>query len=517
MAESAQPYDSAKGPTREAAADASAIRNVLEKEGSDAAVTRLRSEVESVPERDRSAYNTALLRNLQGDNNRMPNILPDMAIAFGMQNSGSFMESDRWNWGGGERIVNADKLSSAASREANPVYQELYREMYNKYRSIKSDNRSGMSLLDDYSQGTRVLRDAVVPESQLKKQLDSDLVRADNRRQFGALASNPKLFDAIGSGGPITRDNVIAFQERWNQTGQTGADFRKQFGATPEQQRQIGQTLDNLKFAFDDNRHKDNKPGSVLKDNVSGTIARNITERFAPYGTMTRESLLSGLGYRSMEEAKLRLPADVGGKPISDVTSLSNYDNTKLLGKNDGPNSVARRMLAGQEKFFKDEPGGVEKAIADLTKAIGPASGNYTDRAVNQVTPENRDKVIQSINETGNGKLRDWFVSRYPSDMSAVAAATAATGPLDNASSKVVSKQGPDAVAMNMLKDAGLDASARAALSKVLHKEIGVNWGSVKAGTPLITESNLEDVRSKIASTNNSKLIEWFDRKYPRR
>lgn len=53
MAESAQPYDSTKGPVREAAADATAIRVTLEKEGSDAAVTRLRSEVESVPERDR--------------------------------------------------------------------------------------------------------------------------------------------------------------------------------------------------------------------------------------------------------------------------------------------------------------------------------------------------------------------------------------------------------------------------------------------------------------------------------
>ena len=518
MAESAQPYDSARGPAREAASDATAIRSVLEKEGSDAAVTRLRSEVESVPERDRSAYNAALLRNLTGDNNRLPNILPDMAIAFGMQNSGNFMEQNRWKAPlySADRVVNSDKLTSAASKEANPVYQELYREMQNRYRALRAENGGNAAFWQHDSQKFR-FGEASVTESQLRRELALDQVRSENRRQFGALASNPKLFDAIASGGEITKDSIKSFQERWNQTGQSGADFRKQFASTPEQQRQIGQTLDNLNYAFDEDRHKGNKPGSVLKDNVMGVLNSGYLEFASSYGKMTRDSLLSGLGYRSMEEARMRLPADVGGKPIPDVTSLSNYDNTKLLGKNDGPNSVARRMLAGQEKFFKDEPGGVEKAIADLTKAIGPASGNYTDRAVNQVTPENRDKVIQSINETGNGKLRDWFVSRYPSDMSAVAAATAATGPLDNASSKVVSKQGPDAVAMNMLKDAGLDASARAALSKVLHKEIGVNWGSVKAGTPLITESNLEDVRSKIASTNNSKLIEWFDRKYPRR
>ena len=518
MAESAQPYDSARGPVREAAADASGIRTVLEKEGADAAVTRLRSEIESVPERDRQTYNAALLRNLQGDSNRMPNILPDMAIAFGMQNSGSFLEQNRWKSPlySADRIVNSDKLSSAASREANPVYQELYREMHNRYRSLKADNGANPYFWQSDSQKFR-FREASVTEEQLKRELAVDGIRSDNRRQFGALVSNPRLFDAIASGGEITKDNVTAFQEKWNQSGQTGADFRKQFASTPEQQRQVGQTLDNLKYAVDEDRHKGNKPGSVLKDNVMGVMGSGYLEIASSYGKMTRDSLLSGLGYKSMDEAKLRLPADLGGKPITDVVSLTNYDNTKLLSKNDGPNGIARRMLSGQEKFFKDEPGGVDKAVADLTKAIGPNSGNYNDRAVNQITPENRDKVIQSINETGNARLRDWFVSRYPADMSAVAASNAASGPLDNASSKVVSRQGPDAVAKNMLEGSGLDSSARHALSKVLHKDIGVNWASVKSGTPLVTNENLEDVRSKISSSGNSKLIEWFDTKYPKR
>lgn len=518
MAESAQPYDSARGPVREAAADASGIRTVLEKEGAEAAVTRLRSEIESVPERDRQAYNAALLKNLQGDSNRMPNILPDMAIAFGMQNAGSFMEQNRWKSPlfSGERIVNSDKLGSAASREANPVYQELYREMHNKYRSLKAENGANPNFWQADSQKFR-FGEATVSEAQFKKELAADQVRAENRRQFGALASNPKLFDAIASGGEITKDGVKAFQERWNQTGQTGADFRKQFASTPEQQRQVGQTLDNLNFAFDEDRHKGNKPGSVLKDNVMGVMGSGYLEIASSYGKMTRESLLGGLGYKSMDEAKLRLPADVGGKPLTDVVSLTNYDNTKLLSKNDGPNNIARRMLSGQEKFFKDEPGGIDKAVADLTKAMGPNSGNYTDKAVNQITPENRDKVIQSIGETGNARLRDWFVSRYPADMAAVAASNAASGPLDNASSKVIIKQGPDTVAKNMLEGSGLDSSARQALSKVLHKEIGVNWNSVKPGTPLVTSENLEDVRSKISSSGNSKLIEWFDTKYPKR
>lgn len=506
MAEAAQPYDSTRGPVKEAAADAAAIRTTLEKDGSDAAVTRLRSEVDSVPERDRQTYNTALLRGLQGDT-RMPNILPEMAIAFGMQNSGSIMgDSLKWS----EKVVDADKISTAASREANPVFQELYREMGNRYRYLRADNGQNGSLFERIGQ-------VHVPESQLRKELATEAVRVEQRRQFGVLAANPKLFDGIASGGEITPDNVRSFKEKWDQTGTAGADFRKQYAPTFEQQRQVSQTLDNLKFAFDEERNKDNKPGSVLKDNITGWLARNVTEVGSSYGKMTRESLLSGLGYRSMEEARVRLPADAGGKPIADVTSLTSYDNTKLLNAKDGPRGVATRMLSGQEQFFKDETGGVSKAITDLTTALGVKAGNHDERAVNQVRPENRDKVIQAIQETGNTRLRDWFVSRYPSDMAAVAATAAAAGPFENSSTKVVPKQGPDAVATNMLKEVGLDASARQALSQVLHKDIGVNWKSVRAGTPLITTDNLEDVRTKIAAKGNSKLVEWFDTKYPKR
>lgn len=518
MAETAQLYDPAKGPTKEAAADAANIRTVLEKEGSDAAVTRLRGEVESVPERDRQAYNTALFKNLTGDSNKLPNILPDMAIAFGMQNSGSFMEQNRWKWNSDERIVNPDKLTSAASKETNPIYQELYREMYNKFRSIKAENGAHIDPLDSYTQGSRIFRDYVVPEGQLKQQLATDAVRADNRRQFGVLAANPKLFGAIASGGEITQDSLKTFSEKWNQTGTSGADFRKQYASTPEQQRQIGQTLDNLKYAFDDERHKDNKPGSVLQDNKAGFLARHVNDYFHDYGKMTQESLLNGLGYKSMEEAKLRLPSDVGGKPLSDVVSLTSYDNTKLRNRQDGPMDLARRMLSGQEKHFKDAPGGAEQAAKDLTNALAPAAGTFVDKAVNQVSPENRDKVIQNIAATGNDRLRDWFVSRYPADMSAAAAAsTAAAGPLDNSSSKVVTKKGSDAVAINMLKDAGLGHSEMKALSNVLYKDLGINWNSVHAGTPLVTEENLETVREKIAAKNNDKLIQWFDSRYPKR
>ena len=182
MADSAQPYDSNKGAVKEAAADAVSIRTILEKEGADSAVTRLRSEVDSVPDRDRQAYNTALLKNLQGDG-RMPNILPDMALAFGMQNSSSILGSS-WNWKWNEKVVDGDKLSKVASTESNPVYQELYREMGNKYRSLRSDNAQNGSLTDDYAWKYR-LGSPLVPETQLKAQLATDSVKAENRRQLG--------------------------------------------------------------------------------------------------------------------------------------------------------------------------------------------------------------------------------------------------------------------------------------------------------------------------------------------
>ena len=54
-------------------------------------------------------------------------------------------------------------------------------------------------------------------------------------------------------------------------------------------------------------------------------------------------------------------------------------------------------MRKTQDQFFKDEIGGMSKAINDLTTAISPSSGNYNDRAVNQVKPENRDSVIKSV------------------------------------------------------------------------------------------------------------------------
>ncbi len=156
-------------------------------------MTRLRSEVESVPDRDRQAYSQALLRGLQGDS-RMPNILPEMAIAFGMQNGNSFLETNKWRWAGDDRIVNPDKLSTAASREANPVYQELYREMFNKYRGIKAENADNGNVLFDKYAMKYFIPGQVVPESQLRREQAVDSVRSENRRQFGALASNPKTF-----------------------------------------------------------------------------------------------------------------------------------------------------------------------------------------------------------------------------------------------------------------------------------------------------------------------------------
>jgi len=487
----------------------------LEKDGAEAAVTKLRSEVDAMPERDRQAYSTALLKQLQGDS-RNPNILPDMAIAFGMQNPSEISRDSSKPWVR-RQIIDSDKITAAASRESNPIYQELYRELGTKYRSMRSENTANGKIWQADSQAW-TLGGANVFKDQFTEELRLDRQRTENRRTMGILAAKPELFKGLSVGGQISHERVKEFQDQWNQSGAAGESFRKKYASTPDEQRRIGTALENLRTSFDDERNKYGQRGSLLENNINEFLP-NWTgiEWFADYGQMTEKSLLDGLGYRSLDEARKRLPADAGGKPIPEVTSLSNYDNTKLLNRNDGPMGVAKRMLSGQASFFKDEPGGVSKAVADLTAALGVKAGNHDERAVNQVSQENRDKVIQAIQETGNTRLRDWFVSRYPQDMASVAASAVAAGPLDNASTKVVAKKGPDEVARNMLSGSGLDASARADLSKVLHKELDVNWKSVRAGTPLITAENLEAARAKIEATKNAKLIEWFETKYPRR
>ncbi len=107
-----------------------------------------------------------------------------------------------------------------------------------------------------------------------------------------------------------------------------------------------------------------------------------------------------------------RYPESLESKPHQkhEVEPLSDFSNTRLRGKKDGPRGVASRMLHGQEEFFSDP----HKAVTDLSKAIGVHSGIHNHRkGAAQVTNRNIDKIIDNIEKTGNQELLDWFKKRY--------------------------------------------------------------------------------------------------------
>lgn len=94
-----------------------------------------------------------------------------------------------------------------------------------------------------------------------------------------------------------------------------------------------------------------------------------------------------------------------------EVEPLSDFSNTRLRGKKDGPRGVASRMIHGQEEFFSDS----HKAVSDLSKALGVKSGIHNNRkGAEQVTKKNIDRIIDNIEKTGNQELLDWFKKRYP-------------------------------------------------------------------------------------------------------
>ncbi len=524
-------------PEVEAKGDASTIRTVLERDGATAAADRLRQEVDAVPEAQRDAYNKALLTQLQGDGNNK-NVLPELAIAFGLQHKDQVTDHTMmWNLGR-EGIVSPDKINKAIAGETNPVYQELYRQFGDKYKQIKADNAAGTGERPQSWDPFEVK----VPESQLQERLAASDARhvqqTDNRNKFAELATNPKLFDGIaGADGAITKDKVQAFQDQWNQSGDAGKAFRAKYATSPDQERRVAQTVEDLKAAYDDPHHKGNVDGSVLKDNRMTTLG---IEAGSSYGTMTKDSLLKGMGYANMDEAKRRLPQDVTSptaaaslKPNPDVNSVTDYKST-AQGYHDGPSQVAANMLKGdatqdQRKFFTN-PDEAQRMLTDVLKQ--PDIWKFDKQGQPHVTGENRDQVLAAIqaaeakkatdsSKPANNELSNWFASRYPKlDSPAAPAAPDVEKAADFGATKVQKGLGADAVTRKILEGSGLDDNARRQLMGVINNKdvTGVDFRSAKQGTEVLSPTNLEKVRDAIAALpNNAALKAWFDKRYPQR
>lgn len=83
----------------------------------------------------------------------------------------------------------------------------------------------------------------------------------------------------------------------------------------------------------------------------------------------------------------------------------------------------------------------------------------------------------------------------------------------DFGDTKVIPTKGPWHTAEKMLEGQGLDHKSQQDMTKVLQ---GVWGGNPRAGKEVITEQNLEEVRRRVEATNNPKLKEWFDKRYPK-
>ncbi len=318
--------------------------------------------------------------------------------------------------------------------------------------------------------------------------------------------TDPKLFGAIAGLGRGVKDDRIeqrdldAFKEKWGDGSKPEhQQFRAQFG-TQEQQNRIDKFL------------KDNPTIDSADNRRLGLVERNL---LAP-NAITRDTLTAGLGgaeaVRNYQQQAQRRP---DGSTPRDVTPAG--PETSTLRNGEGPHQVARRMLQGQE--FADPA----KAQRDLQAALGR---NFIDRSgTDQLGGENRAKVRESIRQSNNTELLNWFDKRYPAPKptdAAPAQQNRVTADTDYSRTRVIPGRGAEAVSRQMLEGQGLDEGSRAALQRVLQSpELGINWRGVQAGKPIIGDADkpgvvdVEKFRQTVNKSGNEALKTWFNARYP--
>ncbi len=122
-----------------------------------------------------------------------------------------------------------------------------------------------------------------------------------------------------------------------------------------------------------------------------------------------------------------------------------------------------------------------------------------------------RNKMDSDPVERQNPRARDRVEPKPSEDRSETKPAR------DFGDTKVQAWKGPWSVAEKMLQGQNLDGKSQMDLTKVLKDGAGVDWNKpVKEGTELINERNLESVRKQIEKTGNPKLVEWFNKRYPK-
>lgn len=528
-------YNRNVGPDREGSNDAAATRRYYERFGADAASQHVHTELEAARRElfnDPEAlerYTISYVRGLRG-NDELSNLLPKLALSYGLQN-GDVISHSRWRTLSGEQVLDPQKIEDRLSRSTNQLEREMFRHAREFYDNFKRQNESSWNVAGYGQRPLNILGGAIVPVSQAREAIrETDRTR-NNREEMSVLATDRKLYESIARGGDssATQDNRISrqdlnnFRRRWDENRD---DFRRQFtNGDVMQEEKITIALNALRRQWESQTHANaqNRDGSILQNHMSDSTLYNWTGLTwaASDGEMTHESLARGLGFNNLETARRQIPAAdrargdqaTGQSPMSGVRRESNFDNTRLNGRNEGPWHVARRMLQGQEEFFRNAPGGIEKAHRDLTAALGVRAGIHNSRqGANQLTEDNINKVIENINRANNPALRDWLISRYPGAGQRAESRTEAAANYDDSRYSRTSRH-PQKIAENMTRgsEVATDQRAMRALQDVIRQHVRGR----RDGENVLHSENYDAFKRAIEEKNNQALTAWFRRRYP--
>lgn len=509
-------YDKTKAPAANATADVQRVQEDLATTGAEKALTRLYDEADPTkglksissaadkPVAD--AYRAEYTKQLTD-----ANILPALSLAA-VKQLGDTVKTDG--------AVDPRKVIERMQGENDPVRKALLNGFVSQYDALRREAPGGrvtdtvlQSKLDKTAQEGR---ETVALRAKQTK----------DRGELGDLLKNPELFKAISGksdGATITKDDAEAFKKRLTEgTKPEDIAMRAKFAATPEADAQLRKTVDALIKSFDSADNDPDKKGSTIK---GGGLIEKRWDNF-----MTPDSLATGMGFENPAKAKEALDKGVTARPNTNVEPVTSYDGTRLApGK--GPADLAARMLPDAEaaKHFKDKPA-ADQARADLAHVFRKGGGILQDKGKPEVTAENREAVIAALKAReaerakATGKPEDnttsnWFASKYPKlDAAAPAAAPAVEAAADYTATKVGAR-GSWGVSTEMVKGQNLPESARKALQDIIGNKAltGVDIGTARGGTEVITAANLEKIREAVDKSPSTQLKEWFNKRYPKK
>lgn len=354
-------YDTNKDAQTNATDDFNSIKETFDREGSQAAYTKMQEELATVPPEQQRAYKEALAKALTDGN-----LLPQMAVAFLDQNQGKLADDsgtisntriqDRH-----ERAEEKKMYETATGKDLgyDPIEAAFLGHLAGNYDKIRQD----LQQKGDYRPGVQDRDLDVALEAEAKSARENaalrDKAETDKKNFASELVNNPALFnmlDGMNDGnktdGNISQGDVNKFLERWEKD----PSFRTLFGKTEEEQNRVHDAVTNLRDAFDADGNQDDKKGSVVNDRT-----------WPSDNVVSMESLAKGLGYGEGEEAVAKMKEDLKPKeeaepepeeePVTDADAETQARLDKLKA-----NPELAKELAGEDKIITAEEVAAKRA-----------------------------------------------------------------------------------------------------------------------------------------------------------